>query len=66
MALLQIKSDYTMKGRELKKLIFDREPGVIPGQEVLNTNGIELLFKVRQKVGLAEVIWIFAWIVYLY
>lgn len=55
-ALLEIKADYNMKGRTLQKLVFDREPGVIPSQEVLKANGIELELKAAgQKVGLAEV-----------
>jgi hypothetical protein len=36
--------------------VFDREPGIIPSQEILNNNGIELILKAAgQKVGLAEV-----------
>ncbi len=36
--------------------MFDREPGIIPSQEILNNNGIELILKAAgQKVGLAEV-----------
>jgi hypothetical protein len=36
-------------------LVFDREPGIVPNQDVLNANGIELILKAAgQKGGLAE------------
>jgi hypothetical protein len=55
-ALLDIKADYASKGWVLQKLVFEREPGIIPSQDVLNANGIELVLKAAgQKVGLAEV-----------
>jgi hypothetical protein len=55
-ALLDIKADYASKGRMIKQLVFDREPGIVPNQDVWNANGIELMLKAAgQKVGLAEV-----------
>jgi hypothetical protein len=55
-AILDIKADYQMKGRHMKQLVFDREPGIIPSEGLLTSNGIELTLKAAgQKVGLAEV-----------
>jgi hypothetical protein len=55
-AILDIKSDYLMKGRNIKQLAFDREPGIMPSESLLASNGIELILKAAgQKVGLAEV-----------
>ncbi len=55
-ALLDIRADYASKGRAIRQLVFDREPGIVPNHDVLNANGIELTLKAAgQKVGLAEV-----------
>jgi hypothetical protein len=55
-ALLEVKAEYAAKGKTIKQLVFDREPGIVPSQEILNDNGIELILKAAgQKVGLAEV-----------
>jgi hypothetical protein len=54
--LLDIKADYQLKGRMMKQLGFDREPGIVPLSNLLSSNGIELILKAAgQKVGLAEV-----------
>jgi hypothetical protein len=45
-----------MKGRPMKQLIFDREPGIVPNEATLKSHGIEVTLKAAgQKVGLAEV-----------
>lgn len=55
-ALLDIKADYQLKGRMMKQLVFDREPGIVPLSDLLSLNGIELILKAAgQKVGLTEV-----------
>ncbi len=55
-AILYVKNDYSTKSRILKNLIFDREPVVVPMEEVLKEGGVELILKAAgQKVGLAEV-----------
>ena len=42
--------------QRLQKLIFDREPGIVPLELTLKEYGIELFLKAAgQKVGLAEV-----------
>jgi hypothetical protein len=39
----------------LKSVVFDREPAVVPTEEALKEEGIELILKAAgQKVGLAE------------
>jgi hypothetical protein len=53
--ILGIKNDYKNKGRILKSVVFDREPAVVPTEEALKEEGIELILKAAgQKVGLAE------------
>ena len=55
-AILAVKTDYGLKGREMKTLTFDREPSVVPLENHLKEHGIELILKAAgQKVGLAEV-----------
>ncbi len=55
-AMLQIKSEYEIKGRTMKNLVFDREPGIVPTENELKSKGIDLILKAAgQKVGLAEV-----------
>jgi len=55
-AIMQVKAVYTRNEQDLKQLVFDREPGIVPLEDVLNENGIELKLKAAgQKVGLAEV-----------
>ncbi len=55
-ALLEVKAEYAAKGKTIKQLVFNREPGIVPSQDILNDNGIELILKAAgQKVGLAEV-----------
>ena len=40
----------------MEKIIFDREPGIVPLETTLKEYGIELFLKAAgQKVGLAEV-----------
>jgi hypothetical protein len=54
--LLEVKTDYQMRGRKMKRLIFDREPGIVPIETQLKAHDIELILKAAgQKVGLAEV-----------
>jgi len=59
-AILQIKAVYSRNKKELKQLVFDHEPGIMPIEDTLNESGIELKLKaVGQKVGLAKVsIWL--------
>jgi hypothetical protein len=55
-AIINIKNDYFIHDRNLKQLVFDREPAVVPAENVLKSEGIELITKAAgQKVGLAEV-----------
>jgi hypothetical protein len=55
-AILAGKTDYGVKGREMKTLTFDREPSVVPLENHLKEHGINLILKAAgQKVGLAEV-----------
>jgi len=55
-AIMQIKAVYARNKHDLKQLVFDREPGIVPLEDVLIENGIELRLKAAgQKVELAEV-----------
>ena len=55
-AILQIKEAYRRNNYDLKQLVFDRKPGIVPTEDKLLMNGIELKLKAAgQKVGLAEV-----------
>jgi len=55
-AILQIIEAYVRNNYDLKQLVFDREPGIVPIEDKLLMNGIELKLKAAgQKVGLAEV-----------
>jgi hypothetical protein len=55
-AILAVKTDYGLKGGEMKTLTFDREPSVVPLKNHLKEHGIELILKAAgQKVRLAEV-----------
>jgi len=55
-AILQVKAGYARNRHELKQLVFDREPGIVPIEDELSKCGIELKLKAAgQKVGLAEV-----------
>jgi len=55
-AILQVKAVYARNRHELKQLVFDREPGIVPIEDELLKCGIELKLKAAgQKVGLAEV-----------
>ncbi len=55
-ALLEVKAECAAKGKTIKQLVFNSEPGIVPSQEILNDNGTELILKAAsQKVGLAEV-----------
>jgi hypothetical protein len=55
-AIMQVKAVYTRNKHNMKQLVFDREPGIVPLEDVLMENGIELKLKAAgQKVGLAEV-----------
>jgi hypothetical protein len=55
-AIVDIKAHYSLNDRNLKQLVFDREPGIAPSENTLSTHGIELVLKAAgQKVGLAEV-----------
>jgi hypothetical protein len=54
-AILHGKEVYARNDYELKQLVFDREPGIVPIEEKLLMNGVELKLKAAgQKVGLAE------------
>ncbi len=51
-----VKTDYSIQGREMKNLTFDRESIVVHLENHLKQHGIELILKAAgQKVGLAEV-----------
>jgi hypothetical protein len=55
-AIMQIKAVYARNNHELRQLVFDREPGIVPIEDVLSERGTELKLKAAgQKVGLAEV-----------
>jgi hypothetical protein len=55
-AILQVKEVYARNDYELKQLVFDREPDIVPIEDKLLMNGVELKLKAAgQKVGLAEV-----------
>lgn len=55
-ALINIKTYYQNNNRPMKQLVFDREPEIIPTENTLRVNGVELVLKAAgQKVGLAEV-----------
>jgi hypothetical protein len=54
-AILKVKEAYARNDYELKQLVFDREPGIVPIEDKLLMNGIELKLKAAgQKIGLAE------------
>ena len=54
--IVNIKSDYLIHDRNMKQLVFDREPSVVSNETVLKSEGIEIVPKAAgQKVGLAEV-----------
>ncbi len=55
LAILAVKTDYGIKGREMKTLTYDRELSVVTLENHLKEYGIELILKAAQKVGLAEV-----------
>jgi hypothetical protein len=51
-----IKNDYSTKGGMMKRLVFNREPAIVPAENALKGMEVELVLKVAgQKVGLAEV-----------
>jgi hypothetical protein len=53
---MQIKAVYSRNERDLKQLVFNWEPRIIPLEYTLLDNGIELKWKAEgQKVELAEV-----------
>ena len=55
-AIMQVKAVYAMNKHELKQLVSDHEPGIVPMKDELSKCGIELKLKAPgQKVGLAEV-----------
>jgi hypothetical protein len=55
-ALINIKAYYKNNNREMKKLVFDHELGIMPIEDILKSNGIELSLKAAgQNVGLAKV-----------
>jgi hypothetical protein len=55
-AIVDSKAHYSLNDRNLKQLVFDREPGIAPCENTLSAHGIELVLKAAgQKVGLAEV-----------
>jgi hypothetical protein len=55
-AILAVKTDYGVKGGEMKTLTFDGKPSVVPLGHYLKEHDIELILKAAgQKVGLAEV-----------
>ena len=51
-AISNIKNDYSLYNKTMKQLVFDREPAVIPAEDLLKAQGIELVPKAAgQKVG---------------
>jgi hypothetical protein len=55
-AIQQMREEYLLAGHSIKKLFFDREPGVVACERAIRHQGTELVLKAAgQHVGLIEV-----------